>query len=57
MFIKCNVWVFAKGFYVVVLLQHLHMQVAAPVWKILFLEFVSFSPQISQGLEDISESA
>jgi hypothetical protein len=53
--IKCNEWASAEGFYVVVL-QHLLMQVAAPLWKMLFLKCLFFFPPVSQGLEDISES-
>ena len=36
-------------------LQHLTMRTAAPVWKIIFLECDSF-PQIFKNLNDISES-
>jgi len=43
--IECNEWEFAKGS-LFVILQHLNMRTAAPLWKILILECVYFSPDI-----------
>jgi len=50
--VECNEWAFAKGAYVVVLQR---VQVAAPLWKILFLECVSFFPDIPEFRRYISK--